>query len=57
MDEKPAIERRSVFILFSLAWLPVGVIVTSAVRGMPWPPPIFAWLSLVVVAPFGRVMK
>ena len=53
MDEESKIERRALFILLSLVWLPAGIIVTSALRDAPWPPPIFAWLSLVVVAPFG----
>ena len=56
MDKVSIIERRSPFVLLSLAWLPVGIIVASAVRDMPWPPllpPSYVWLWLVVVAPFG----
>ena len=56
MDQKPTIERRSVFILLSLAWLPVGIMVASAVLDMQWPPllpPLYVWLWLVILAPFG----
>ena len=57
MDQVSIVERRSVFILLSLAWLPAGIIVASDVRGMPWPPPLlpplYEWLRLVILAPFG----
>ena len=56
MGQVSKIERRSVFILFSLLWLPVGIIVASAVFDMQWPPllpPLYVWLWLVILAPFG----
>ena len=41
------------FILYSLVWLPAGIVVTAAFRGTGLPAEPQAWLTLVIIAPCG----
>lgn len=45
--------KRSSFILFSLLWLPFGMLLVTIVRGIPLFIEPQAWLGLIFLAPFG----
>ena len=44
---------RRTFVPLALLWLPLGIAVTAAVRGMGLPVEPQAWLGLVMIAPCG----
>ena len=48
-----AVQRLAPFLLISLLWLPIGVLAFSVFRGVLWPLESHAWMSLVVLSPFG----
>ena len=49
----PPVLARLAFGVFSLAWLPAGIVAAAAVSGTPWPVELDAWLPFAVTAPCG----
>lgn len=46
-------KRFSFFILLALLWLPFGILLVTAARGLPLFIEPQAWLALIFLAPFG----
>jgi len=47
------LKRLPTFILLALLWLPFGILLVTASKGLPLFIEPQAWLSLIVLAPFG----
>ncbi len=46
-------KRFSIFVLLALLWLPFGILLVTAARGIPLFVEPQAWLALIFLAPFG----